>query len=176
MCFALSGRSWKDAAFLFLREVFDRNVRWLLQDHPQLGRRGGGAAVDEQRLRTTFRASRTSLRLVMFQVHFLTQVARPEGRSPAEVLESYKFSLGRPSDAVQGRLQGAAKAILAASYWPEFFARCQVPAPSPAALTRILEEAVGNSERKGYHRSRPRAAEQARRGYYPCRDGRGRRR
>jgi hypothetical protein len=45
-----------------------RNVLWLLRDHPELAFLEASWSVSEYRLKTTFDASATSRRLIMFQV------------------------------------------------------------------------------------------------------------
>ena len=157
VCLTLSQKGWSDLWQPFLMENFDRNVRWVLEKFPELAdlRHVG----TEERLRKTFQASLTSLRLVMFQVHFVSHIGQPPTtnnntrRGPAEVLEQYEKRLGRPTTAQKEELQMACKRILAVSTWTEFFERCQVPVPSKYRLVEMLEQAVINSYEKRYHQS-----------------------
>merc|ERR1711959_321939 len=81
----LSNTTRHKVAISVLKEVFDRQVRWIAQDFPSLQfsskepvheRRWGtsNAASMEERLRLTLQASKTSLRLLMFQVAFLSLI------------------------------------------------------------------------------------------------------
>ena len=68
--------SWeKDLAAPLLRELLSRNVVWYLRDRPYLAYTAdSGKVCDDKRVKETFEASKTSLRLLMFQVHFLRSV------------------------------------------------------------------------------------------------------
>ncbi|KAJ3032829.1 hypothetical protein HK097_005064, partial [Rhizophlyctis rosea] len=65
----------KDLAAPLLRELLSRNVVWYLKDRPHLAYTSDtGKICDDLRVKQTFEASKTSLRLLMFQVHFLRSV------------------------------------------------------------------------------------------------------
>merc|ERR1712216_322506 len=66
---------WDELGVPILEEVFDRNVLWILKQAPHLGNLSD-AGVSLARLRRSFNANRTSLRLLMFQVAFL-QLVKP---------------------------------------------------------------------------------------------------
>ena len=88
----------------------------------------------------------------MFQVHFLRHIGRPTGTTGSnDVLERYEKRLGRPTTGQKEALQRACKEILAVRTWPEFFARVQTQVPSKPKLISMLEGAITNSGRKGYH-------------------------
>jgi hypothetical protein len=130
-------------------ENFDRNARWLLEKHPDLGT---GTPSDDERIRKTFYATTTSMRLLMFQVYFMSRIGRPAGtRGHADVLNLYKKRLGRPTTAQKEDLQDACKAILAVDSWSEFCHRCNVPLLTKEKLVPMLKQAVVNSRRKRYH-------------------------
>jgi len=95
----LSDKGWTDMWKPFLLETFDRNVRWLFQKTPELARMD---LDSESRLRKTLDGARTSLRLFMFQVHFLSQIRRPA--EPAVVLQRYHQRLGTSHDGAKGRI------------------------------------------------------------------------
>ena len=74
---SISNYKWKDVATVVLKEIFDRNSLWILKKFPQL-QKVSSEEIDKERLSNTWMASRTSLRLVMFQgtaddknIHFI---------------------------------------------------------------------------------------------------------
>lgn len=60
----------------FLLECWDRNVKWMLEKDPSLQNLEPDGTVSKKRLESTLRLSAVSQRLLMFQVYFLTTVAR----------------------------------------------------------------------------------------------------
>jgi hypothetical protein len=159
VCMTLSTKGWAPMWRPLLLECFDRNVRWVLQKHPALGsplslsNASIGGNADDDRLERTFDASLTSMRLLMFQAHFMGSVGRPAGTTgPDDVLAGYGRRLGRPTTAQKESLQEACRAILGVDSWVGFFERLQVPVPAKPRLIAMLKDAVGNSRRKGYHR------------------------
>jgi len=87
----------------------------------------------------------------MFQVYFLTHVARPEGKSLEEVLYRYDYSYGRPNEAMKNNLHKACKYLVNINSWPAYFKFIGIPPPNPTALVRVLNEAIVNSANRGYH-------------------------
>jgi predicted RNA-binding protein with RPS1 domain len=66
---------WAAVAAPLLAEVFDRNVLWLLKRYPRLAELED-VGVNQERLRCTFQSSLVSMRLIMFNVWFLNNVAK----------------------------------------------------------------------------------------------------
>merc|ERR1712187_341436 len=66
---------WSSVAAPLLCEVFDRNVLWLLKRYPHLSELKDSGVSDE-RLRCTFQCALVSMRLLMFNVWFLNNVAK----------------------------------------------------------------------------------------------------
>lgn len=99
VCLTLSKQGWASLWKPLMLEVFDRNVRWTVKDHPELA---SYSCPDQQRLDTTFAATVTSRRLLMFQVYFMKELGRPVGTSgPMDVLSQYNQRLGRPTTAAK---------------------------------------------------------------------------
>ena len=145
--------TWRHLGPAYVEESFDRSVIWNAQKFPELAKtRGTGATgADLERLQKTIQASRVSQRLAMFHVYFVTQIARPAGATLADAFDRLNVFMGRPSLAVRVRFQAAVKGILAVNTWSQYFAAMQLPCPSPAHLTTVLEAAVRHSLDKGYH-------------------------
>ena len=134
-----------------MSEMLARNVRWVLQLDPQLGDRRA-AVSPAARAARWFDASRTSKRLVAFQIFFLRAVGRPAGASgPADVLAGYERRLGRPTPSQRALMQATAKKMLALGGWQEFFELVGAEAPAPPRLNQLLLHAVDVSARRRYH-------------------------
>ena len=145
----LSDKNWSDVRLPFLLETLDRNVLWVIKAYPCLDDLHCHLGY---RMSKTFDASLTSLRLLMFQVHFLTCFKGTGG--PAQTLKQYNQRLGRPTTAQKEDLQTACKEILAVRNWTSVFQRIQHPVPERDALGVMLQQAVVNSRHKGYHGGR----------------------
>lgn len=153
----LADESWEDLAIPFMREVFDRNVMWVLRKHPFLdvADADDGPTVDRERLQLTFGGSIVSARLCMFQTYFLRHVGRPKGSSVDSVLAAYNASLGQPPAGAGRLLHAECRDILRVNDYFGYFPRCGLVCPSAQQITRMLREACVNSRSKGYH-GRPR--------------------
>ena len=155
ICLTLAGRGWEEMRAPFLEEMLARNVRWVLQARPELAvTRGRGAhtVAPIVRAQNTFTASRTSLRLVAFQISFLRTVGRPAGASgPDDVRAGYERRLGRPTASQRALMQAAAKRMLTLRDWREFFQLVGAIAPKETRLNSLLINAIHVSARRRYH-------------------------
>lgn len=139
--------SWKDhLANPFIGEVLSRNVKWLLQKHPTLAVLEDANTPPQRRLKTTFTESRTSLRLVMFQVFFL------------ETFATMSTQYGFPDADVPARITAGIKEIYAINGWKAFFLRIgltEAADAGPKSMAARLRAAIVSSAAKSYHRSQP---------------------
>eukprot|EP00479_Gromia_sphaerica_P004040 TRINITY_DN14785_c0_g1_i1.p1 TRINITY_DN14785_c0_g1~~TRINITY_DN14785_c0_g1_i1.p1 ORF type:complete len:188 (+),score=17.26 TRINITY_DN14785_c0_g1_i1:307-870(+) len=152
LCLANVG--WSDISLEFVTELFSRNVRWLLQKEPSLGNieQVDRHTVGRYRLDKTFKHTIVSRRLVTFQVNFLERVGRQEGKSQQVILKSYNKSLGNPNKTIKRNLQKSCKEILHNDKnWNTFFDRIYINPPSERTLSRLLVDAVTDSEKQRYH-------------------------
>jgi len=151
----ISDLRWSVIAIEFLKEMFDRNVRWLIDPkhggHPELAKTGDRNDT-QHRLRASFDGSKTSLRLLMFQVYFLEKIGRPPNILPPSIVKEYDSRFGRPTSQMCVALQQHCKRILSTNNWPEFFKLVSIQQPSPQLLDGLLRDAIQNSRQKGYHR------------------------
>jgi hypothetical protein len=150
---SLSNFSWLQVATTVVKEIFLRNVRWVLRASPSLKRiQSTSNGFDENRLMMFFKNSKTSKRLLMFQVYFMLQLGSPSGKDQSELLHKYNLSFGRPSEATKIALANNTRAVMKVSTWPEFFDRVLITCPSKTTLTKMLISAQQTaSRRKGYH-------------------------
>eukprot|EP01089_Gocevia_fonbrunei_P005898 TRINITY_DN16396_c0_g1_i1.p2 TRINITY_DN16396_c0_g1~~TRINITY_DN16396_c0_g1_i1.p2 ORF type:complete len:120 (-),score=33.80 TRINITY_DN16396_c0_g1_i1:90-449(-) len=88
----------------------------------------------------------------MFHVYFLNNIAKPQGFKVADVKRMYDNYYGRPTQRLKYDLQLATKDIQCINNWIEFFARVDMPLPTPKKLDGWLKASVLNSQRKRYHR------------------------
>ncbi|KAK0464449.1 uncharacterized protein EV420DRAFT_1043553 [Desarmillaria tabescens] len=132
----------------FLEEAIVRNARWVLRDHPELEVMEQGRS--DHRLTTTFNHSKTSLRLMMFQITYLTIF-----------VETYSSDLGRLDDnygfaekEIPEKMVKAIKDIYKVGDWPTFFEKVQYvrgKSFDPEKLSQLLRDAVRVSAERGYH-------------------------
>jgi len=119
-----------------LTECFARHVRWL--PAPVVAELHSGRVS----LRAWFEGAVTSLRLLLFQRHFLKEGAD---------LATYHARFGQPTEAQQLRLLRCAKRTLGLSGWPAFFAALGLEL-SDAALEQKMRAAAQRSQDCGYHK------------------------
>ena len=145
--------AWTAINGLVLEEAITRNVRWVLQAVPELEVLEEGAS--EFRLHQTFHASKTSLRLMMFQITFLSTFARTYGPGSPGGLSKLDEEYGFPEETLPSRMVEEIKAIYQVQRWPEFFQRMRYENGtkfSKASFSEMLRTALKNSAEKGYHR------------------------
>eukprot|EP00211_Chloroparvula_japonica_P004111 CAMPEP_0119140958 /NCGR_PEP_ID=MMETSP1310-20130426/30104_1 /TAXON_ID=464262 /ORGANISM="Genus nov. species nov., Strain RCC2339" /LENGTH=653 /DNA_ID=CAMNT_0007132365 /DNA_START=190 /DNA_END=2148 /DNA_ORIENTATION=+ len=141
--------TWNDVSSAYVYENFDRSVRWMLRSYPWL--ESNSSRVTRVRNQVTFVATRTSTNLLMFQVYFLKNIARPVGVSLETIANQYDERLGQPEARMAANLQNACRTIKNVSSWNEFFAWIDLAPPSASSLTRQLWNAVLRSAAKHYH-------------------------
>lgn len=146
--------AWQDVREAYVAEYFDRSVLWLVKKYPQFKKQWPDPAVDKRRAEKSFEGTRVGSRLLLFNVHFLQLVARPEECSLAEIAARYDRTCGIPSDELKDRLSSLCQSIKAVSTWPEFYTAIGGDVPSKQQMLQLLIQAVRNSERKGYHQAR----------------------
>ncbi|KAH0609310.1 uncharacterized protein H6S33_012796 [Morchella sextelata] len=146
-----SSISWrKDLVGPFTDEVFTRNARWAIQKYPILANK---YSVDpSQRIRKSFDASRTSLRLVMFQVFFL------ETFTAEHITRQMDSQYGFAGPEVPAMITRGIKEIYEVNGYKQFCERVGFKGAVggewwPEAMSRVLLSAVERSEMKGYHRA-----------------------
>lgn len=142
--------TWSTISSVFIEEAFVRNVRWILRDSPNLEVMESG--VSECRLKQTFANSKTSLRLMMFQVTFLDLFIEEYGSNcgVAKLNDNYGF----PNPALPERMVREIKAIYEVNGWIDFFERVRYEEGlncSKEEFCEVLRKAVGQSGAWGYH-------------------------
>ncbi|KAJ7927978.1 hypothetical protein B0H13DRAFT_1968843, partial [Mycena leptocephala] len=139
---------WSALAGPFLEEVIIRNVRWVLKDAPHLEVMEQGPS--DYRLAETFFRSKTSLRLVMFQITFLDLFFKAYGSNITRLDNNYGF----PEKELPERMVEEVKEIYKINTWPAFFARVRFPQGVGFGRERfsdLLRAAVKTSAARRYH-------------------------
>jgi len=149
----ISKYTWETLALPIVKETMTRNVLWIAKAFPILG------AVDENPLsdaelvrpKKSFEASRTSLRLIMFHVYFLTSIAKVGKSSITEISEGYDSRYGRPTEHKENQLQKNIFKIKNVSGFKQYFKQVKLPVPSDAQILELLQQCVVDSSIKRYH-------------------------
>lgn len=140
--------TWEEISGRFLQEVITRNVRWVLKDAPELELLEQGAS--DYRLDKTFQFSKTSLRLIMFQMTFLDLFITTYASDLSRLDSNYGF----PEKELPERMVAEIKVIYQVDSWPKFF---NVVRYSKGALftketfSQMLRECVQQSAARKYH-------------------------
>ncbi|KAG5634441.1 hypothetical protein H0H81_001943, partial [Sphagnurus paluster] len=140
--------SWTTINGPFLEEAIVRNVRWVLKGHPVLEAMESGTS--SYRLYHTFQASKTSLRLIMFQMAFLDTFVNTYSTRLSRLDDNYGF----PDPDIPARMVEEVKAIYRVDTWTGFFHRVQYArgiALSQEDFSRMLRNAVNTSAKRKYH-------------------------
>ncbi|KAK0449174.1 hypothetical protein EV421DRAFT_1899857 [Armillaria borealis] len=141
--------AWRILNGPFLEEAIVRNARWVLRDHPELEVMEEGRS--DHRLNTTFNHSKTSLRLMMFQITFLTTFVETYSSDLRRLDDNYGFA----EKEIPERMVKAIKDIYKVGDWPTFFEKVQYvrgQSFDPEKLSQLLRDAVKASAERGYHK------------------------
>ncbi|KAK0487366.1 hypothetical protein IW261DRAFT_1653580 [Armillaria novae-zelandiae] len=141
--------TWRILNGPFLEEAIVRNARWVLRDHPELEAMEEGRS--DHHLNTTFNHSKTSLRLMMFQITFLTIFVETYSSDLGHLDDNYGFA----EKEIPERMVKAIKEIYKVGDWPTFFEKVQYvrgQSFGPEKLSQLLRDAVKASAERGYHK------------------------
>lgn len=145
---SVSNYNWNQVSSVVLQEIFDRNAFWILKKYPEISL---SKISDEELISKSFDATLVSLRLIMFHVHFLLNIARPNNASLDEIAKQYDQRYGRPTQKMQEELQNEIFKIQKVDNYSDFFKRVRV---NPKLdVPKIIRKCIQNSIEKGYHPS-----------------------
>jgi len=109
--------------------------------------------VNQERLKLTWRGSKTSQQLRMFEVFFFKNVGLPAGKTPEQISKDYDECFGRPSAEMVLHFQKSAKIMMSIDDWRPFFECVGVPCPSELSLSQMLRKCLIESFKKEYNGS-----------------------
>jgi len=152
---------WDELGVPVLEEAFDRNVLWILRQAPHLGELSD-CGLSQARLRRSFAANRTSLRLLMFQVAFLQLVKPPhlhetgarQCRAASCLLARKDRCKGLPGPGEAEWLFQRCLDILEVEDFGEFLELVGAAPMSKEEICRWLRHSILRSISKGYHNPR----------------------
>jgi ubiquitin-protein ligase len=145
---------WHQVAKAFLFEQFDRNVLWICNRFPELLQIEAAAKVNDQvRIDKSFQATTVSMRLLMFQIFFLTRIGRPRDLSIKQIAANYDVFYGMPPRASKMKFLQHAKRLFQVEQITDVLYNIGARGKelTEARLARWLRDCVANSARKGYH-------------------------
>jgi len=154
--------TWDDVALPIMSEVFDRNVLWLLKQHPHMVNLDDRVGSTE-RCTLAFETSETSRRLLCFNVWFLRNVAHcahtheSEGcnttcHKPQCLLPRYERMKGLPPQSTVSALQHACRKLIHEQVtWGDYLDSMGCEPLEDELMRCWLVRSVRNSARKGYH-------------------------
>ncbi|TFK74855.1 hypothetical protein BDN72DRAFT_759143 [Pluteus cervinus] len=144
--------TWDTINGPFLQETIVRNARWVLKDQPDLEILE--PTPSDYRLHWTFERSKTSLRLMMFQITFLDMFintyASGTGLGLARLDDNYGFA----EKELPERMVKEIKAIYEVGTWPKFFQRVRYArgvSLGKERFSQMLRDAIVLSGQRGYH-------------------------
>lgn len=142
--------SWGQISKAFILESLDRSVLWVCAKDPSLANVEKG---DPSRIDRHLGVHKVAMRLHLFHAVFLKMLVQGGGsRSKLEdAKDRYDTFKGRPPLYMRRQFHQEVQAILHFDSWPQYFKIGTVPLPSKAWLLQVLERAVDNSIKKGYH-------------------------
>merc|ERR550534_802569 len=105
---SISKYSWKRFYPAFVRELFDRNARWILAKYPGLREVEGDKTRSCIRMTQSFLATKTGKRLAAFQCFFMNEIACPVELQGKEekvqiLFKEYNARLGKPVEGMAER-------------------------------------------------------------------------
>lgn len=152
---------WRHIAIAYLQESYDRSVLWACTKDSSLAKMDTG---DESRIDRTLEATLVSQRMTAFNVSMVHLLRPPMGgfslsngngngkaSSLAQARDSHDICLGRPPLHLRRTFHAKVRAVLEADSWGKVFECLRTALPPKRTFLSILESAVKNSLKKGYH-------------------------
>ncbi|RIB20027.1 hypothetical protein C2G38_1227162 [Gigaspora rosea] len=145
--FLCKNMNWLELCPYFLEESLARNIVWFLNKNAGLAYIEPNDYHSKYRLDTTFELSKTSLRLILFQVSFL--------KIMQGIREDMKRRYGYPSDEMSNSLLLLIKQIYNVKTWDVFFKMLDFSLPEhnwEQVVSKMLKDAINKSFHSRYHR------------------------
>eukprot|EP00005_Dracoamoeba_jomungandri_P009923 CAMPEP_0174279236 /NCGR_PEP_ID=MMETSP0439-20130205/61924_1 /TAXON_ID=0 /ORGANISM="Stereomyxa ramosa, Strain Chinc5" /LENGTH=259 /DNA_ID=CAMNT_0015371739 /DNA_START=1202 /DNA_END=1981 /DNA_ORIENTATION=+ len=145
--------SWRDVGLQYIDEAFTRNAKWIVMKYPELH---GNTVSPSERVAKSFAATEVGLKLLLFNHYFLTQIARPAGKTLREVMHDYDSNFGSVSTQKKELFQQVVFKINSVNSYNQIFVSVGMKAVTERTMNNTLLEAKTTSERLGYHYSKSR--------------------
>lgn len=147
-----TGQKWTDLMESFMMENFDRNVKHIIKQFPDLNTTQPNPIIDETRVSKSYSAYNvTGLRFIMFQLMFNRIFLIPDGCTVDSVIQQYDECHSLLSRSVEDKLLEQIEPILAINNFSDVYKQVGWHDPSDSEMVSLLRTAVGNSLSKHYH-------------------------
>jgi predicted RNA-binding protein with RPS1 domain len=137
---------WPDLAYPSLNESFSRNVKWVLNHHPELVE---NIILDSNRVEKTFKSTIGSLRLLMLHVGYQKIIKNSSSYWKCyDLLQSLN---GIPTDDIINEVSDFRKNVYDTKNWNGFFEQINLSTPKDSYLADWLRKSVIHSKKRRYH-------------------------
>jgi hypothetical protein len=143
--------SFSDVAGTYFQEQLDRQVFWILRAVPKLMSETLDDEAEKLRIQIVFKSQMTSFHIFCFYKLFVTQI-KEKRKSIDQFLEEYESNLCKLTNKEENYFQEEIfKISKNITNFSEYFKYVGFKERTDAELTKLLKDAVKNSERKEYH-------------------------
>jgi len=140
---------WKHLQKDYLDECLKRNIFWILKDDKSW--KPSNAMSFLPKLNDIWQLVQVGKKLNLFYHYFLTQVAKPKGKSLPEVMDTYDYYYGFPSREIRDQFQKEVKKISEITSWKGFYQELGLHFHGPKYLSKQLYRAYNISNKIGYN-------------------------
>jgi NLR family CARD domain-containing protein 3 len=142
--------TWKDIKDAYIEESFIRNVFWILNKYPELENEKHNEFTDDDRLKYSYQVSKTSQKLLFFNIFYMENLAHPEKQTLLDIAKAYDANFGKPSIMIEELFFKAIEDISKIESYEEFFKTLGTPL-SKESICETLIKSIKQSKDKGYH-------------------------
>ena len=138
--------NWLDIAYPALNESFSRNVKWVLNHHPELVE---NVNIDVGRVDKTFKSTLGSLKLLMLHVGYLKIVKK--NFDFWKCYDLLKITKGIPTEKMLNSFTEFRNKVYNTENWENFFEIINLSKPKESYLLDWLKKSVIHSKKRKYH-------------------------
>lgn len=141
-CFAISPTKWKEVRSALMRELFTRNVLWVIERKVRVYKPD---QLKVEHLQRIYKEGKTSWQLFMFYKWFATNVV-----VNPNTISDYNRRRGQLPKELQDELFSVCKRISRIGGWNKFFEFIGEPPKSNTKLIAYIKQCMRRSKEKGY--------------------------
>jgi len=138
----ISSYSWDDLKDVIIEEFFDRSVLHQSSDYSKKKESTLNPSSDNESLRIHFEGMRTGLRLILFDVTFLTHFGKPVGRTVEDIKNLYDGNNGIIPQEMSDHLLETIHKINSIQDFSDFYHLLGMKCPEPFNMITILLTAI----------------------------------
>eukprot|EP01080_Neovahlkampfia_damariscottae_P005218 gene5218-8830_t len=144
--------TWADIKDAYIEESFIRNVFWILNKYPELENEKHDEFTDDDRLKYSYQVSKTSQKLLFFNIFYMENLAHPEKQSLSDIGKSYDDNFGKPSNKVEELFFKAIEDTSKMESFEIFFKLIGEPLSNEKICEKLIKS-IKLSKEKKYHGS-----------------------